>query len=181
MTEADMKEYITRRVGGAMKRAEIHFGQKFIAPKILFKLRGGTAGFAKFTRDAKNCEMRYSVNFNMAIAMRHPKEFLARTVGHEVAHVIESQLYGKMSHSRAWKQIDILLGGDGTRCHSYNVEGIKGRNRTKVHYYKCSCCDKMVKLSTTKHNRMRKNPRAYIHSSCNGTLVYFSSGDRVKV
>lgn len=119
--------------------------------KVDFNLRGRRAGTA----------MRYGgeVKYNIGMAMANFETFMADTVGHEVAHIVQFQLRpNSKPHGNEWKMIMRSFGQDTNRCHSMQVVYKPARNTsnryatvsngaratTKVHAVHCRCRTHMV-------------------------------------
>lgn len=137
---------LTKRLLASAAR---HFGRKMREPMIRFDLRGKTAGQVRST-DGHACLIRY----NNSLLARHPKEFLARTVPHETAHVVAFRLFGPrvQPHGQEWQAIMTLFGASAERCHSYDVEGLQTR-RLRRYSYRCAC--KTHELTSIRHNRIQ--------------------------
>ena len=89
------------------------------------------------------------VSFNEVLAKENPVTF-NDTVLHEVAHLVVRKLYGPFAkgHGREFKYVLLTMGGNGQRCHSYDVSSVKV-TRKKVRYVcKCSCQEHMVTAKT---------------------------------
>jgi SprT protein len=138
-------EQLTKRLLASASR---HFGTKLAEPSIRFDLRGKTAGQVRST-DGRVCTIRY----NAHLLERHPKEFLARTVPHETAHVVAFRLFGSRvpPHGREWQAIMSLFGAPPERCHSYDVEGLQTR-QLRRYEYRCAC--RVHRLTSIRHNRV---------------------------
>jgi SprT protein len=113
------------RVKQALALAEQLYGVK-IAPSVSFNLRGRVAGWA----GCKICmgQRQYSLRFNCELIQgKHFDDMLCNTVPHEVAHLV---CYARpdlgRGHDAGWKRVCLALGGNGQRCHSYDVV-VKGR------------------------------------------------------
>ena len=111
--------------------------------KVLFDLRGTCAGQARYTRvygstDIVNIIIRY----NPVLLTENVEDFLARTVPHEVAHIVAQKVFGsyvtKVNHGQGWKNVMAAFGCDATRCHDYDVSNARVRNVVRVDA-KCAC------------------------------------------
>lgn len=131
-------------------------------PVIRFNLRGQSAG--QFRIDAGGCLIRY----NLALLARHGEDFLRRTVPHETAHYLAWLLHGRgiRPHGEEWQAIMARLGADPSRCHQFDVSGLKARRL--VHYdYHCGCADH--RLTSIRHRRIREGMR-YLCRTCGEPL-----------
>lgn len=144
----------------------------FPRPVVKFTTRGTSAGKAGFTfRDNSNF-----LQFNTAIAQNAGEDFM-NTISHEMAHVVSYCLYRErfmnkaiMPHGTEFKRIHRMLGGNGERCHTYNIEGVTGIQ--KRHQWKCNC--RVFNVSTTKSTNMIKKINLgtiYRCQDCKSTVV----------
>jgi SprT protein len=129
-----------------LTKANQIFGRTFPMPMISLRLRGGVAGRA-------NASL-WLVKYNPEIYINNKQAFIDRTVPHELAHLINRTINGNLvkTHGKEWRSIMRQLGvKDITRCHSYNIEGIKV-NRERPFVYTCSC--KEWKLTSLIHRKI---------------------------
>lgn len=143
--------------------AEEHFGVKIPDPMIRFDLRGKTAGQVR-TANGRGCLVRY----NAQLLLRHPEDFLARTVPHETAHVVAFNLFGPrvQPHGTEWQAIMGIFGAAPERCHSYDVEGLQTRHLRQFEY-RCGC--RVHQLTSIRHNRVRAG-QIYLCRHCGDPL-----------
>lgn len=95
---------------------------------ICYDLKGLSAGEAVFNRD------RYSVRFNREAISKDWDGMVNSTIPHEIAHVVDHFINGKMSHNESWKSIDAALGGTGERCHNYKLTPAKKKSIMRYQY-----------------------------------------------
>ena len=90
-------------------RAERHFERPMPQTDIRFDLRGRSAGMVRFA-PGRPPEIRY----NLQLLAENEEKFLARTVPHEVAHLVVQQLFGPAArpHGREWKAMMAVFGAD---------------------------------------------------------------------
>jgi hypothetical protein len=50
-------------------------------------------------------------------------------VSHELAHILDFAIRGTSGHDQHWQNLHALMGGDGKRCHEYDLSAM--RNRVK--------------------------------------------------
>ena len=133
-------------------------------PVIRFDLRGQAAGQVRWHQPG-GCEIRY----NLDIARRHQHDFLARTVPHEVAHLLTVACHGRTSpHGPEWRAMMQYLGvSNPTRCHDYSVDEDLVRRQRRWRY-QCAC--RGHQLSTTRHKRIQRGTTIYRCSICGGDL-----------
>ncbi|MGB5734383.1 MAG: SprT-like domain-containing protein [Thiohalocapsa sp.] len=132
-------------------------------PELRFDLRGHSAGQVRI--DASG---RATIRYNSALLLRHGKDFLERTVPHEVAHYLAFLRHGRgiRPHGPEWQQLVTALGGTPERCHGYDVAGLDTR-KTRRYPYHCQCGDHQ--LSSIRHNRIIRGAR-YLCRRCGEAL-----------
>lgn len=158
----NMKERILKTIEHYAHVAK-NKGYDFPKCIVLFNLKGATAGQA-FRRTRK-------MRFNLALADRHPDQFLSRTVPHEMAHILQFIHYpNSKPHGREWDHFcRVLTGATMPRCHDYDVTGIK-RQKKKLTRYKYVCdCNTPHNVTSIKHNRIQ-NGSCYICINCRSKL-----------
>lgn len=144
----NMKERILKTIEHYSEVAR-NKGYEFPKCVVLFDLKGATAGQA-FRRTRK-------MRFNLALADRHPDQFLSRTVPHEMAHILQFMHYPESKpHGREWDYFcRVLTGATMPRCHNYDTTGIK-RQKKKLTRYKYVCdCNTLHMVTSIKHNRIQ--------------------------
>lgn len=105
-------------------------------PSYSFRQMGRKGGLAYYSL-AK-------MEFNSDFFKNHCEDMINQTIPHEIAHCIAYQVYGMAGkgHNRLWKNIMYALSSIGvkvTRCHEYNLEGVKTRKVLRPFIYACSC------------------------------------------
>lgn len=102
------------------------------------------------------------VEFNEVLMERHPEEFDS-TIIHEVAHIVTFKVFpnAKQNHGPEFKRVMRMLGADNpTRCHSYDVSGLKRYNTVKRFEYVCEAgC--VHSLSVRRHNSIVNDGKRY--------------------
>ena len=156
MTELQGKAI--KRIYAVYAKAESIYGVSFKLPDISFKLKGRRAGYVipAYNKLALNNELLHA----------YGDEFINDTPGHEAAHLIAYQAYGYNiePHGIAWKKVMVnVCGQSPTRCHVFEVK--------TNHEYICKC-DKIIYLSTTKHNRILKGDNRYYCKVCNTEIKW---------
>lgn len=122
-----------------------------IQPHVSFNLRGRAAGIAscrmcRITRRASDFKVRYNPHF---IQGEHFQDMLDNTVPHEIAHLVtymRPDLGHK--HDAGWRRICLALGGNGLRCHAYDVPVTNGFT------YRASC-GTLITVSKVIHNKIQ--------------------------
>lgn len=139
------------QVARVLAQAEKLYGVK-ISPTVSFNLRGRVAGWAgctlcRVTRTASNFRLRFNCEL---IEGKHFDDMVNNTVPHEIAHLVcyaRPDLGSK--HDAGWQRVCLALGGDGKRCHTYEVSP-KGGGFT----YRATC-GTVITVSRQIHNKIQ--------------------------
>lgn len=126
-------------------------------------LRGASAGQFRRHRDG-----RLEIRYNLAMARQQPKDFIAETVPHEVAHLVAWLLFGDRikPHGPQWQSVMRYLGvAEPKRCHQFELAAPARRQRRW--HYRCDCREHQ--LSSTRHNRARRG-QVYVCATCGKPL-----------
>lgn len=128
--------------------------------------------FQKSMNAGKAIYARHRVEYNELIAKTNRASF-HNTVIHEVAHLIVHRMYpnAAQAHGPEFRHVMQVLGGNGARCHNYNVEAVVAAKGQKQYVWACSCQEH--KVSARKHANMMKNPGGYKCKRCH-TVVSFT-------
>ena len=128
-------------------------------PPVSFKLRGSTAGQARYSSLKNDEEIRY----NAVLLEENGKDFLDRTVPHEVAHIVVRHKFSgrRKPHGYEWKSVMRDFGLSSKRCHSYDTTNSRqSRGRMpRPFIYVCSCREHNVTKNI--HNKMLRGQRRY--------------------
>lgn len=153
---------LIKQVAEVMKTVEQKFPQVSMSmPDVGFFYKGRVAGKAYYYQNR--------VTFNVILAKENEGEFL-NTVKHEVAHLVTHKLYPfAKAHGPEFKRIFIMLGGNGERCHNYDVSSVSTRQERKFEY-KCNCQSHMV--TARKHANMQRAAGSYRCKRCKAPVVY---------
>lgn len=102
-------------------------------PKVMFDLKGTTAGTAGF--NVRN-PSKSLIRFSSTLLIENVDDFLNRTVGHEVAHLIARLQYGASidPHGTEWARVMYAFRLPPTRCHNYDTTNVQnnGQRARKV-------------------------------------------------
>jgi predicted SprT family Zn-dependent metalloprotease len=122
--------------------------------------------------------------------MENVDKFIARTVPHELAHLIcdrvhphahQSQLVRTATgwkrtkrdvHGAYWKEVMRVLGvphHEITRCHSYDVSNAKRVTTRTTYAYKCVTCAADFDLGPQRHAKLQRDPAALTCRRCGRT------------
>jgi hypothetical protein len=101
---------------------------------------------------ARNLMGRYRIDLNAELFGRLSDEDRAKTIAHELAHVLcWMRGYQNEHHGEKWKCLAILLGDDGKRGHNHEVKHNKVKRVVLLNIEKP---DKVFCVSSTYHRRM---------------------------
>jgi SprT protein len=136
------------RTGLLIAEAPRLIGRSAASPETRFDLRGQAAG--QFRMEAGR---RPVIRYNIELLTRHPTDFLAQTVPHEVAHYLVYLRFGSDArpHGVEWRGLMRAMRADPSRCHSFDTSGLETR-RIRRHPYHCDCADH--ELTSVRHNRI---------------------------
>ncbi len=145
-----------------LQRASSHFGAIIPPVDIRFDLTGKAAGVVRYSRDGA-AEIRY----NGVLLRENCRDFILRTVPHEVAHVVARAIFGSCRpHGEEWHRIMAFFGAESSRCHTYDTSRSSSR-RMRRYDYLCGCS--RHRLSAVRHNRSSRG-QSYICRRCGERL-----------
>lgn len=181
-----VKHLVLAKLQDGLDRAEKKYGRKFVMPRVVYEVRGRTAGTASYTKN--------TIDLNSVLLMENVAEFIARTVPHELAHIIDHILhpenfdrgiemtrrgYKRVKrdiHGPDWQAVCYVLGmTDIARCHQYDTSSAREATGKGAYRYQCQYCSKVYVLSSVKHNKLLRNTRAYT-CKCRGMLNLILEG-----
>lgn len=120
--------------------------------------------------------MEWAVGINLDFLERNTEDMLEETVAHEVAHLLVHHKYRKYggqrpsAHGREWQALMMrVFKVTPSRTHNYDTSGL-GIRRQDRHSYDCGCGVGHHKVTTTKHNKMKRG-RGYRCLTCRLTLT----------
>jgi SprT protein len=169
------KTLVINRVKECFAIAEARFNTAFRMPNIRFDKRGTTAGTANGGK--------WELNFNMVLLNENVEHFVKQTVAHEVAHLIDHQVFEmnaprfdrngrrkkRAPHGENWKRCMFVLGVPAERCHSMDTSNAaQKRRKSKKFQYKCTGCETVIEMSTIRHNKQQTGKANYSHIGCRG-------------
>jgi SprT protein len=159
-----LKVLARSRTEALLGEAARHFGLGAPRVEIRFDLRGLGAGQVH-----RQIREGWLVRYNPALLGRHGEDFLARTVPHEVAHVIAFLLHGNhiQPHGPEWQAMMHIFGAPPSRCHDFDVSGLQTRDLNRYRY-QCGCRSHL--LTSIRHNRILRGQR-YLCSTCGQALT----------
>lgn len=150
LNEADLQARACKHVADWISRAREITGlstHRLPVPEVRFDLRGRTAGQAVFPRRSDRSHIR----LNAQLLVSHPREMLAETIPHEVAHIVIHRLHGRSvrPHGAEWRALMNAFGVEASTCHSLPAEPVR---RLKRYRYTCGC-DAPLWLTSIRHRR----------------------------
>ena len=186
---ASVKKMVEDRIAVVHETVKEFYGREFAPVNVTYDLRGRTAGTAQ-------SNTRH-VRLNAVLLMENQTEFVADTVGHELAHIFDKDLNGYRTksngkrdiHGYGWKNVMRAIGQDPARCHSFDTSTSTVSNRTK-HVWTCGCGDVTMSLGDKRHRRQlatgtfymrnhtpdRCGAYAYTHTITGGVTIPVVSG-----
>lgn len=112
---------VSNKTLDVLARAEQLYGVS-IRPTMRFDIKGATAGRAlcNYCNGNKQFVIRYNPTF---IVGDQFNDMLTNTVPHECAHLVcfANPALGR-AHDMGWKRVCLSLGGNGKRCHDYEID-----------------------------------------------------------
>lgn len=140
--------------------AKDKLGVELPPPHLSLNMKGHTAGRAHWTSN--------SIVLNGILFNENKDKFLARTIPHEVAHLVAYKKYSTpyrspKPHGQEWKHVMRVFGCEESRCHSYDTTNSAQQVRQRYEL-KCKGCGKTYQITSILVNRIRNANRKY---SCN--------------
>lgn len=164
VTSTKLRESLTDKV----KKVWTMAGAKWPAvaalatPRVEFYRKGTAAGKAYY--------LLHKVTFNEVLAEENSDKF-DNTVIHECAHLVTRALFPDASgHGREFKMVMRALGGDGNRCHSYDVSSVKVVKTKTRFVYSCSC--KMHQVTAHVHKATVSGKTTYRCKKCRDSIKF---------
>ena len=176
-----IKQRVQEKINEGIALAEKMYGIKIKQPHVVYNKRGTTAGTANYRT--------WTIDLNAGLLNEHTDAFIARTVPHELAHLITDQMYPESHkqelvwtgkgykrtkrevHGANWQSVMQVLGvADSTRCHSYDVSNVKIHKTTTRYEAQCTCCNKAITVGPKVHAKLLKGAE-YGHKGCRGSRL----------
>lgn len=159
---ASVKQQVKAKIQQCIDIANERYDHNFTMPTIVYKKRGTTAGTAN--------HRTYTIDLNPTLLMENLDAFMARTVPHEFAHLVDgivnphTRMGRKRSvHGPSWKRIMMMFGADPSRCHSYDVTNAKKSSRkTTKHVWVCGCGEATMELGAKRHAKQLARKPFYV-------------------
>jgi len=168
------QEMVKMEVNKAVEIARQAYPQARIPfPRVEFSNRMTKCG-GKCIYDPKY--NTYTIRFSLDIMSRNDiSKYLSQVVYHEVAHMVDRQVYFNWGHGSTFYRIMVQtfgkFGREAGRTHSFKTVETK-RRTVKKYIYKCPTCGGMFTLSAVRHGKA-KNGTRYSHKN-HAPLQYVS-------
>ncbi len=166
MLNADRQREVEQATDAFIVRAETLFGLRLPPVTVRFDLKGRAAGMFRVRHG--NPEIRY----NPWVFARWYADNLAETVPHEVAHYVVSRLHRRRTkpHGPEWRAVMQAFGVAPRVTCGYRPEDVADlpRRRMREHAYACGCMQH--RLSSIRHNRIRRGKASYHCRKCRRPL-----------
>ena len=152
------QQQVLAQVASCYQIAETALGRSLPRPKVMFTLRGKSAGTAHLQEN--------KLRFNPILLKENLQEFLNHVVAHEVCHLIAYRLYGRVKpHGKEWQSLMInIFGLTPSTTHQLNIDSVVG----KQYPYQCLCGP--VLLSVRRHNKIVRGQTQYQCRRCKTQL-----------
>ncbi len=135
MTDSEYRRSAAQAAEHYFALAEQRFGRSFVRVAVFFDLKGRTAGQAWFPAQGEPF-----IRLNMELLRANHEDFLVRTIGHEVAHVVDRVIAGRARirpHGASWRAVMAAFGLPATRCHQYQTTA--ARKPSQTFPFRCGC------------------------------------------
>lgn len=162
-----MKETQTFRAAVIDRCADLHkiirssLNVDVALPKVMFRLRGTTAGRANMALNI--------IDLNLPLMRDNYEAFIRDTVPHEYAHIMVPQLWQRLPlfpHGKEWQGLMRVFGVKPKIMHGYDVSKI-----APTYAYTCQCTAHQV--SKVLHSRLLKG-EAYHCPVCKQDVKRYS-------
>lgn len=171
----DIKDRVEQQLTDKIAIAESRYGISIKQPTVTYTKRGTTAGTANYRT--------WVIDLNPILLNENVEEMIGDTVPHELAHLIDYQLYPenfdvrygqkRSLHGPTWKSIMVALGCSPDRCH--NMDTSRAKVRRKAQYtYVCDGCGNELTMGPVRHKKEQARPGTYTARCCGrrrGTLT----------
>lgn len=179
----EIQQRVNAKIQEGIAIAKAAYNVDVQMPKIVYDKRGTTAGTANYKT--------WTLNFNAVLLAENVEAFIARTVPHELAHLVNDLVYPEAHateikwtgrgykrtkrdvHGETWQSIMRTLGASPKRCHNYDVSNVKVEKVLTKYQYRCSCCNSIVEAGPKVHAKIQRGA-TYNHNGCGrgSKLVY---------
>lgn len=146
-TSSEQRQQASALTWALLRRAALAYRTPVPELEIRFDLRGTAAGQARLL--GQRC---FLIRYHPELLGRQPERFMARTVPHEVAHVVTFCRFGAKvrPHGPEWRALMGFFGADAARCHDFDLTDLPRRTLRRFPYH-CACGDQA--LTSIRHRR----------------------------
>ena len=151
-----------------------HFGGEIPSIPVVWNTRmTTTAGYCRYRRtrsDWSGSLTAYQIDLSDKLFRNegydHAK--IERTLIHEMVHAFLIHKYNEKGHTARFQQIMTKITGEykNHRCHNYNTEGLKRKNKKNIQ----GTCGKCGYTFYRARSPMRG--RQYTHKRCGGVITF---------
>ncbi|MBT8120091.1 MAG: SprT-like domain-containing protein [Gammaproteobacteria bacterium] len=178
---ADKQQIVIDETRSYIKQAVDHFNIKDKTVDIRFDLKGRSAGMYRVRSKQSLIFSRQQrvIRYNPYIFSKYFDDNFATTIPHEVAHYVTDIIYGLKNikpHGKEWRVVMDAFGADASVTANYDLAGIPMK-RQAVFTYQCAC--RVHRLSTTRHNKIKKRRYQYTCNFCKQVLLEKHETDAV--
>lgn len=125
-------------------------------PRLTFDLKGRAAGMAV----QRGPYAAATVRINQLALAQNPARMCARTIPHEIAHVVCDITGLGQSHNLGWQRVDRALGGTGERCYKATDYNLPSARRPPPKYRYKLTSGREIDVSITAHRAIQRNGAA---------------------
>lgn len=117
----ELRKEVMDKIEECYVKCEKHYGKTFVRPEVQFNIRNTHAGTANYATNL--------IRFNLTFLVENKEAFIARTPGHEVAHLVANAVYSKVRengkkvrpHGAEWKEVMGVIGQKAEVYHQFEV------------------------------------------------------------
>ena len=153
------KHEIIKKKDSLNRVTQSKFGVNISGLKILYNLKGQRAGTVN--------PAKKEIRLNKELCLKFPEKMINEVLVHEIAHFVTFSVSPNAKpHGKEWKYVAKTLGLDNPKT-THNMPTTKAR-KVKGYFYKCGC--NTYKLSSIRHNRIKRKEAEYACKYCGEKL-----------
>lgn len=163
MTEPTLPLALTDAVHQSLdawcRKASEKLQQTVATPKVLFNLKGKSAGQALLQRGI--------IRLNPILLLENQNAYYQQVIPHELAHLLTYQCFGRVKpHGAEWQyMMEQILGIPALTTHQFDVSSVQG----KLYPYRCQC--RTHQLTIRRHNKIVRQQAQYHCRYCQHPLT----------
>lgn len=171
---SEQQQLVIEETRAYIKQAADLFGFKDKEVEVCFNLKGRSAGMyrVRYGKGLIFSRQQREIRYNPYIFSKYFEDNYATTIPHEVAHYVTDLIYGLKNirpHGKEWKAVMYAFGADASVTADYDLSGIPLK-KLSVFTYRCDCREH--KLSSIRHNKIKKRHYKYYCNNCKQILHY---------